>query len=75
MKKIETIKQGANYSDWLFSVPIDTDFVTEIDFDRLQQMRSRLEQASKNDDLVKFNINQLNMIMDSCNEADDCEAE
>ena len=69
------IKQGANYSDWLFSVPIDTDFVTEIDFDRLQQMRSRLEQASKNDDLVKFNINQLNMIMDSCNEADDCEAE
>lgn len=69
------IEQSVNYSDWLFSVPIDADFVTEIDFDRLQQMRSRLEQASQNDDLVKFNINQLNMIIDSYDEADDCEAE
>lgn len=71
----ERIKQGANYSDWLFSVPIDDNFVTEIDLDMLKQMRSRLEQASPSNDLVKFNINQLNMIIDSYDEGDDCEAE
>lgn len=71
----EWIKEGANYSDWLFSVPIDADFVTELDIDSLKQMRSRLEQADRSDDLIKFNINQLDAIISSYNEADDCEAE
>ena len=71
----ERIKKDINHCDWLFSVPIDGDFVYEIDFEQLQQMRSRLEQADQSDDLAKFNINQLNMIINSFDEDGDCEAE
>ena len=71
----ERIKKDIKHCDWLFSVPIDGDFVTEIDFDQLLQMRSRLEQADQSDELVKFNINQLNMIISSFDEEGDCEAE
>ncbi len=71
----ERIKKDIKHCDWLFSVPIDGDFVTEIDFDQLQQMRSRLEQADQSDELAKFNINQLNMIISSFDEEGDCEAE
>ena len=71
----ELIKKDIKHCDWLFSVPIDGDFVTEIDFDQLLQMRSLLDQADQSDELVKFNINQLNMIISSFDEEGDCEAE
>ncbi len=71
----ERIKKSANNSDWLLSVPIDTDFVTGLDIDLLQQMRLRLKKADQSDELVKFNVNQLDTIISSYEEADDCEAE
>lgn len=71
----ELIKKDINHCDWIFSVPIDGDFINEIDYGQLQQMRSRLEQADPSDDLVKFNINQLNMAISSFDEEGDCEVE
>ena len=71
----ERIKKSANNSDWLLSVPIDADFVTGLDIDLLQQMRLRLKKADQSDELVKFNVNQLDTIISSYEEADDCEAE
>ncbi|MBQ9218189.1 MAG: hypothetical protein IJ160_08485 [Muribaculaceae bacterium] len=71
----ERINKSANNSDWLLSVPIDADFVTGLDIDLLQQMRLRLKKADQSDELVKFNVNQLDTIISSYEEADDCEAE
>ena len=39
------------------------------------EMRSRLEQADQSNNLIKFNIDQLNMIIDSFEEGEECEAE
>ena len=71
----ERIKKDINHCDWIFSVPIDGYFINEIDYDQLKQMLSRLEQAAPSDDLVKFNINQINMVINSFDEEGDCEAE
>ena len=69
----ERLKKG-NPRDWIFSVPIDGDFVYEMDIDQLNKMRSQLEQADQSNELVKFNLNQLNMIINSYDEEGDCEA-
>ena len=69
----ERLKKG-NPCDWIFSVPIDGDFVYEMDIDQLNKMRSQLEQADQSNELVKFNLNQLNMIINSYYEEGDCEA-
>ncbi len=69
----ERIKNAANTTDWIFSIPIDSDFIYEIGIDRLTQMRSRLEQVAQRNELIRFNINQLNMAVNSFDEGD-CEA-
>ena len=69
----ERIKNAVNHSDWIFNIPIDGDFIYEIGIDQLRQMRSRLEQSAQRNELITFNINQLNMIVDSFDEGD-CEA-
>ena len=63
------------HCDWLFSVPIDLNFITEIDIDQLKQMLSLLEQSKQRNDLIEFNINQLKMAIESYNEDADCDAE
>ncbi len=71
----QRVKGGINHCDWLFSVPIDDNFISEIGLDQLKQMLSLLEQSKQRDDLIKFNINQLNMLVNSFDEEGDCEAE
>ena len=71
----ERIKGGINHCDWVFSVPIDENFISEIDIDQLKQMLSLLEQSKERDDLIQFNINQLKMATDSYADEGDCEAE
>lgn len=71
----ERLKKRGKHCDWIFSVPIDGDFISEMDIDQLKQMRSRLENSKKCDNLIKFNINQLNMAINSFEEEGDCEAQ
>ncbi|MBQ5467125.1 MAG: hypothetical protein IIT60_07715, partial [Muribaculaceae bacterium] len=69
------VKGGIKHCDWLFSEPVDVNFISEIDIDQLKQMLSLLEQSKQRNDLIEFNINQLNMTISSYDEADECEAE
>jgi len=55
----QRVKSGINHCDWLFSVPVDMDFISEIDYDQLIQMRSLLEQSKQHNDLIKFNIKKM----------------
>lgn len=71
----QKVKGGIKHCDWLFSEPVDVNFISEIDIDQLKQMLSLLEQSKQRNDLIEFNINQLNMTISSYDEADDCEAE
>jgi hypothetical protein len=71
----QRVKGGIKHCDWLFSEPVDVNFISEIDIDQLKQMLSLLEQSKQRNDLIEFNINQLNMTISSYDEADDCEAE
>lgn len=71
----QRIKGGMKHCDWLFSVPIDLNFITEIDINQLKQMLSLLEQSKQCNDLIEFNINQLKMAIESYNEDADCDAE
>ncbi|MBR1712343.1 MAG: hypothetical protein IJ722_02925 [Alloprevotella sp.] len=71
----QRVRGGVSHCDWLFSVPVDGSFIYEIDIDQLRQMSSLLEQSKQRNDLVEFNINQLNMAISSFDEGDDCEAE
>ena len=71
----ERLKGGQGDCDWIFSVPIDEYFIGNIDdVEQLQQMRSRLEQSGRTDDLIKFNIRELAKAIEAY-DADDCEAE
>ena len=71
----QRVKKGIKHCDWLFSEPVDVNFISEIDIDQLKQMLSLLEQSKQRNDLIEFNINQLNMTISSYDEADECEAE
>lgn len=71
----QRIKGGMKHCDWLFSVPIDLNFIFEIDINQLKQMLSLLEQSKQRNDLIEFNINQLKMAIESYNEDADCDAE
>ncbi len=71
----QRVKGGIKHCDWLFSEPVDVNFISEIDIDQLKQMLSLLEQSKQRNDLIEFNINQLNMTISSYDEADECEAE
>ena len=71
----QKVKGGIKHCDWLFSEPVDVNFISEIDIDQLKQMLSLLEQSKQRNDLIEFNINQLNMTISSYDEADECEAE
>ncbi len=71
----QRVKGGIKHCNWLFSEPVDVNFISEIDIDQLKQMLSLLEQSKQRNDLIEFNINQLNMTISSYDEADDCEAE
>ena len=71
----QRVKGGIKHCDWLFSEPVDVNFISEIDIDQLKQMLSLLEQSKQRNDLIEFNINQLSMTISSYDEADECEAE
>lgn len=70
----QRVEGGNNHCDWFFSVPIDEYFITAIDYDQLKQILSLLEQSEQRDDLIKFNINQIKMVINSFDEEGDCEA-
>lgn len=70
----DRVNEVGRHSEWIVTTPIDIDFLYEVDFDQLQQMRSRLEQADQTNDLIKFNLNQLNILIASSEDVGDCEA-
>ena len=71
------VSGGVSHCDWLFSVPIDDNFIDEMGVDQLREMLEMLEQSGQWDynDLIRFNINQLRMAINAFEEEGDCEAE
>lgn len=74
-KWLQRIEGGLDHCDWLFSVPIDENYLYRFDLAQLRQMLSMLEQSARRDDLTVFNINILNMVINSIDEDGDCEAQ
>ena len=71
------VSGGVSHCDWLFSVPIDDNFIDEMGVDQLREMLEMLEQSGQwqYNDLIRFNINQLRMAINAFEEEGDCEAE